>query len=280
MNNNHSVQIIIVIYKIKLQESISYKTLCDNISSFTYNYEILIYNNSPEIKIEESKNYFVINAEKNEMLAEAYNFALQRAIKNNKNWLLLLDQDTYITKEYFEQLNKSLNNCENYAAIIPKLVSNKIHLSPKSCCPLTGHWGIMNNIKKNGIIKNKSIQALNSAAVISVHALQKIGGFSVEFPLYELDYWVFYKLSKNKEMFYIMDVNLSHDLSMLNYRDKMTKIKYNSIIDAEFKFSKQLGLLAYLTFKISLLFRLFKQFILSEKRPYAIITLRYMCKIK
>jgi hypothetical protein len=275
---NHSIQIVIVLYKIKLEDSLSYKTLCNYISVLSFNYELLIYNNSPEFYIEEKENYFVMNAEYNKMLAGAYNFALQRAIKNNRNWLLLLDQDTYLSEEYFKQLNLSLNNNENVAAIIPKLQSSQIHLSPKSCCSLIGHWGKMSNLQTKGIIKNKTIQAFNSAALISVQSLQKIGGFSLDFPLYELDYWVFYHLSKNKEQFYLMDVVLSHDLTMLDYRNKMTSQRYDSIISAEFKFSKQLGILAFLAFKVRLFFRLLKQFMLREKRPYTHLTLKYLCK--
>jgi len=278
-NDNHSIQIIIVLYKIKLEDCISYKTLCNYISNLLFKYEIIIYNNSQEIIIDENNNYFVVNSVKNEMLAGAYNFALERAIKNNRNWLLLLDQDTYLTKDYFEQINFTLNNYENLAVIIPKLMSDKVHISPNSCFSLIGHWGKMNIIQTKGIIKNKTILALNSAALISVQALQKIGGFSLEFPLYELDYWVFYNLCKNKEIFYLMDVVLTHDLSMLDYQNKMTRKRYDSIINAEYKFSKQIGIFAFLTFKIRLFFRIIKQFVIKEKRPYTILTLKYLFKI-
>jgi len=278
MKNNNSIQIVLVLYKTKLEDSITYKTLRDYISILIYDYEILIYNNSPEITIEADEGFIVVNAEKNEMLSGAYNFALQRAIKNNRNWLLLLDQDTCLLKKYFEQLNLSLNNSENVASIIPKLQSNHVHLSPKSCCPLIGHWGKMNNLQTKGIIKNKTIQAFNSAALISVQSLQKIGGFSLEFPLYELDYWVFYHLSKNKEQFYLMDVVISHDLTMLDYRNNMTSQRYDSIVSAEYKFSKHLGNMAFCAFKIRLFFRLLKQLVLSEKRPYTFLTLKYLHK--
>lgn len=277
--NNAAIQIVLVLYKVKLEDSLSFQTLQKNISYLQSDYRLLLYNNSSEIIIPENENYNVINSETNNMLAGAYNYALQKAIENNCKWLLLLDHDTCLTKEYFEQLNIALVLNENVAAIIPKLQCKQTHLSPKSCNPLFGHWGKMKDIQTEGIIRNKTVQAFNSAALLSVRALQKVGGFPAEFPLYELDYCLFYRLSKNNEIFYVMNVSLSHDLTMLDYRNKMTTARYYSIIDAEYLFSKQLGLLAVLAFKIRLFFRLLKQLIVKEKRPYTFLTLKYLCKI-
>ena len=275
----HSIQIVIVLYKIELNASLSYKTLNEYISALSINYELLIYNNSSEIFIESNNGYCVVNAVQNEMLAVAYNYALQRAITKGHNWLLLLDQDTCLTKEYFEHLNAAMCH-DNIDVIIPKLKSRMVHLSPKSCCSVIGPWGRMKDIKTAGTIINKTIQAFNSAALITTRSLQKIGGFSLEFPLYELDYWVFYQLSKNNERFYLMDVELSHDLTMLDYHNKMTMSRYYSIIGAEYKYSRKLGLLATSMFKARLLLRLIKQILIKEKRIYIYITLRYLCKIK
>jgi GT2 family glycosyltransferase len=278
MVTEHSIQIILVLYKTGLKDSLSYKTLCEHISVLLYNYELLIYNNSPEIIIEESKNYVLINAKQNEMLAGAYNFALCRAIECKRNWLLLLDHDTCLTKEYFEQLNIALALNENIAAIMPKLRYKQIHLSPKSCNPFFGHWGRMRNLQNTGIIEDTTLQAFNSATVLLVKALQNIGGFPLEFPLYELDYCLFYRLSKNREKFYIMNVYLFHDLTMLDYRNKMTIERYILIVGSEYRFAKQLGAFAFLTFKTRLIFRFFKQLIVEEKRKYAKLTIKYLLK--
>ena len=278
-DNKVSIQIVLVLYKIKIEDSQSYKTLCEHISVLSCKHELLIYNNSSEFEIETNNNYVVINAKQNEMLAVAYNFALQRAIKYNHNWLLLLDQDTCLSEKYFEQINLALNSNKNFAAIIPKLHSGEVHLSPKSCSTLFGPWWMMNEIHKTGVIKDKIVQALNSATLISTSSLQKIGGFSLEFPLYGLDYWIFFQLSKRKEQFYLMDVALSHDLSMLDYKNKMTKDRYSSIINAEYKFSKLIGLLAVLSFKVRLLFRLLRHLFTKDKRPYIVITFKHLLKI-
>jgi len=276
--SNHSIQIVLVLYKQKLENSLSYKTLCKHISILSCNYELLIYNNSSEICVEENSSYIMVNSKQNVMLAGAYNYALQRAIENNHKWLLLLDQDTYLSREYFEQINKALLY-ENVVAIIPKLFSKQIQLSPKSYYPLFGPWIKMININKNGIIKNKTIQAFNTAALFSVDALSKTGGFPVDFPLDGLDTYVFYMLGKSKEQFYLMNVDLQHDLSVLDYRNNMTIQRYISIIDSEYRFSKLLGIVSIMLFKFRLILRLLAQLIIKEKRLYISLTIKYFCKI-
>ncbi len=274
----HSIQVVLVLYKTKLEDSLSYQTFCKYIGKISFPYNLLIYNNSPEIFIPKNADYTIYNADKNNMLSGAYNYAFQRAVKYGHNWLLLLDQDTSLTEAYFDALNLALLADVKAAAIFPILKNKKKHLSPHSYSPAFGHWGKIKNIKTKGFINNKIIAAFNSAALISTSALQAIGGFPEEFPLYELDYCVFYRLSKNNESFYLLDVTLIHDLTMLDYQNKMTILRYHSIIDAENKFSKQIGILAIITFKIKLFFRFMKQLIINEKRKYALITLKYLYK--
>jgi hypothetical protein len=273
-----TIQIIIVLYKTSLEDSLSFQTLQKNISCLRIKYRLLLYNNSPEIVIPQSENYIVVNATKNDMLLGAYNYALKQAVDNNCKWLLLLDQDTSLTIEYFEALNYVLPTT-NAAAIIPKLKCGQKHLAPEMYSSTLGPWGILKDITKSGIIKDKTIAALNSSALLSIKALQSIGGFPNEFPLDMLDICVFYKLSKDKNEFYLLDVELQHDLSVLDYAGKMTHKRYNSIIDSEYKLAKQIGVCCFFVWKLRLFFRVGKQIITPVKRKYSLTTLRYFFKI-
>jgi GT2 family glycosyltransferase len=239
-----------------------------------------LYNNSPEIKITESEEYQVVNSTKNDMLAGAYNYALEEACKNNCDWLLLLDQDTNLTKEYFEEINEVLASKPKASAIIPILKKGEIHLSPHSYFPKLGYWWILHEIKDAGIIENRTIAAFNSASVLSVSDLQLINGFSKEYPLDMLDTNVFYNLCCLDKQFYLLNTELQHDLSMLDYENKMTRNRYISIITSEDSFSKQLGTLAVITFRIKLIFRCVKQLFAKDKRKYFLITLKFLYKIR
>ncbi len=279
MLEKHSIQIVLVLYKTKIEDSLTYKTLCENISTLSCNHEFLVYNNSPEQTIENKNNYELVNATTNNMLVGPYNYALQRAIECKHNWLLLLDQDTCLTKEYFEQLNIALGMNKDVAAIIPKLQNKEFHLSPTSYNSLFGPWLKMHNIYNAGFIKNKTIQAFNSAALISVKALDEIGRFSLEFPLDQLDFYVFNRLSNSGFSFYLMNVTLSHDLAVRDYKNKMSSERYISILSSEYRFSKLLGIISVITYKLKLILRLLKQILTREKRPYSFITFKYLWKI-
>ncbi|MDR3326838.1 MAG: hypothetical protein LBT04_01675 [Prevotellaceae bacterium] len=272
----NEIQIILVLYRTELQDSLSYLTLCEHIHRLSVPYELLIYNNSTEIKIKESTEYIVVNAEKNNMLAQAYNYALERAVKNNRKWLLLLDQDTFLSEEYFERLNVALNLQVKVAAILPVLKCKDKHLSPRSYSSIFGPWGKTNNIEESGIISNKMVSAFNSVAFLSINSLQETGGFSEEFPLDALDTHLFYKLSRNGGYFYLLDVVLQHNLSVLDYSKYMTKERYDSIVNAEYILSKQMGIIPLMTLKVRLFFRLCKQILVRKKRPYVIATLKIL----
>ena len=61
-------------------------------------------------------------------LASAYNFALARAESEEREWLLLLDQDTSPTREFIVELLEaaaSLHARPDVAAIVPKLTGER-----------------------------------------------------------------------------------------------------------------------------------------------------------
>ena len=92
----------------------------------------MIYNNSPEFEIPSSNDYNVYVPQENKMLAGAYNYALSEASKVGYEWLLLLDQDTELTREYFIELCQFVNSSDsdNYDIAIPILKNEDFYLSP------------------------------------------------------------------------------------------------------------------------------------------------------
>ncbi|MDO9154723.1 MAG: hypothetical protein Q7U47_13640, partial [Paludibacter sp.] len=97
---HNSIEIVIVLYQCSLDKSITFLSLKEQLDNISIDYELIIYNNDIHQKIEDTK-FLVENSEENKKLEGAYNFALDRAIKNGKNLILLLDQDTVIPGNYF-----------------------------------------------------------------------------------------------------------------------------------------------------------------------------------
>ena len=72
---NNKIYIVIVLYQTELKDSVAFNSLSINIQALTIPYELLIFNNSPEIRIPYDKAYSVVSTT-NIGLAYAYNYAL------------------------------------------------------------------------------------------------------------------------------------------------------------------------------------------------------------
>jgi len=101
----------------------------------------------------------------NHGLSVAYNVALEEALKLNKKWLLLLDQDTVFTKKYISEIiSVDFSKIPNsVAAIIPKVVSlnNNNSISPAKMS--TG--GLCRTIELNSGISYTPITGINSGTL-------------------------------------------------------------------------------------------------------------------
>lgn len=273
MNNSESIiTIIIVLFKKKISESISYIKLSEYLTNSSLKYNLIIYNNSPEITIEPIDEITIINSNKNGKLPEAYNFALNTAIQNNSKWLLLLDQDTEITNEYIIELEKTINtiNGNKIVAIVPKLVDNETLLSPKTISKF-GWWE--NDIKNNGVQSGRVV-AFNSLSLLKVDFLKNLGGFSKKYPLDMLDHWYYNQIYLQKKKVYVLDSFIQHSLSFQNYENEVSITRHIDFLNAEFLFLKELGLAHFISYKIKLTLRAIKQYIIFNNKKYSKLTFK------
>lgn len=274
-NRNH-IQIILVLYKTNLSESSSYIALRNGIKFLTIPYSILIYNNSPEIEIKSSSlDETVINSSSNKMLAGAYNEALEIAIKNNSEWLLILDQDTELTAEYFHSLNQFLlsDNAKNYDIVVPVLKKNEIQLSPiayKSC--IGPFWTTKNiNVTSENIStinENLVLSAFNSATALRIDAITQIGGFDENFPLDMLDHRYYYQLHNNHCKMWVLPVWIQQNLSLLDSEHQMSVQRYDKYLQSCLQFAKSISILCVLSQKLRLCFHIGSQILHTYKRKY------------
>ena len=284
--------IIIVLYKTKLEDSLTFKALKKNLSLLKdLGSKILIYNNSPEIEIPQSNDYVIYTPTENLMLAGAYNYALQKAIENKAQWLLLLDQDTELNQDYFERLNAFLNKTDVssvYDVVVPTLSIGDKHLSPiayyKSTGPFISHLNkpLRNNedVVKYVTNEGKNYAAFNSASLLSIEILQRINGFDENYPLDMLDHKYYHLLNKLGAKIYILDAHLKHTLSLLEKENTMSVTRYQGYIDKCFIFAKELGFTAVLVQKLRMLISVMANIIFSSKRKYFKASIYNLCRIK
>jgi GT2 family glycosyltransferase len=266
------IYIVIVLYKNSLDESNSIKTLSN---CFDENINLFVYDNSPTRQYEEGNfthgkfaiQYF--HDADNKGLSTAYNYALTNANNKNKKWLLLLDQDTYFSRNYIEEIKKNeISELDNeLVAIVPNVNSL---IDGKKIAPvemLTG--GICRSIETDsGIVKNK-ISGINSGTLLKIDYLNSIKGFSLDYTLDMLDHWYFRKIFEDRKKIFILNASIKQDLSVLgNFEENVSFNRYKQMLEAECFFMKKERFTSLFVFKLRLFFRVLKQFKFKNKNYY------------
>lgn len=270
--SNTSVEIVLVLYGVLPEESKAFVSLLRHIGRLRVDYELIVYNNDTSVYVPDGDGYIAVNAEKNDMLARAYNFALRKAQAGGRQWLLLLDHDTEPTAEYFEALNRFLNETTqspDLVAAVPLLKYGNRIISPEKINPVM--WETT-PITVAGTYSG-NIVAFNSLSLLSTDFVMSIGGFSELYPLDMLDHWLYRQIAVHKKSVEVLDTHISHSLSLLD-----NSMSYNRLADflaAEQRFvSTELTMTHYISYKIRLAIRLIKQWIRLRDRRRAKITFK------
>lgn len=269
-----NILIVLVLYKTQLEDSLTYSSLRLNRKKLSWaRTELIIFNNSPEIKIPECDDCKIITAQKNEKLYGAYSHALKYAENNGFEWLMLLDQDTKLSEKYFDELKNFFHESYDNAisAVVPTLYNDGMFLSPHTYHSSIGPMWCKKEVKKGKV--DKYINAFNSGAVLNVRAMNSIGGFPKEFPLDALDTCYLYRLKKKGYDFFVLPVDMTQRLSVLDYTT-MTEERYTGLIKADNLLAKEMGINAVFFLKIRMLCRCIKFATNKYKRKYIGLTLK------
>ena len=214
----NDILIILVIYNIRQEDSLAYGALQRLLDKNPLQQCLYVHDNSPC----------------NKMLSGAYNEGLKIARRQNKQWILLLDEDTLLTKEYLDSL-QHLDPQKD--AFVPILTGeNGNILSPFWYSATNGPFaGLYQSPRKNRILS-----AFNSGVILKCKTMETIGEFSSRYPLDYLDYWLFRRLYLKNAAIEILDVKLSHNLSIEDY-SHVSSERYRSILSAEKRFAAECG---------------------------------------
>ena len=186
-------------------------------------FSLVLYDNSPQPQMHDMPAHFPIQYVHdpcNGGLASAYNFALARAESDEREWLLLLDQDTSPTREFLFELletTRTLHARQEVAAIVPKLL---VH--GKIDSPSTDFFDQMRRqflrprqtMSQDVVgVQEQHLCSYNSGSTLRVSALRSIGGFPPEFWLDFMDHAVFHALYVSGYRVYVLLATLVHDSS-------------------------------------------------------------------
>lgn len=277
---------IVVIFNCKIEESktvISLLQAYKNSPEVFKSFKLIIYDNSLDkqsISLDMPFEYQYVHDPNNKGLATAYNYALRTAIASNYDWLLLLDQDSYLPKDYIYNLTNipsSIKMDDIVVAIVPKVYYNNRFFSPTKV--LYGGTYRAINIKHKGIC-NFQITTIGSGVMLKTSFLQKIGGFNELYWLDLLDHWLFNTIHSLGKKVYVTDSIIEHELSVRNYDKFMNENRYNNILKYETmftKFSKSRG--ENYVYLLRLLKRSLVLFLSVKNKKYSKMTFKHLISL-
>ena len=213
-------------------------------------FELLIFDNSPQshrVVIDFDFPVLYKHNPANPGLAGAYNFALDLAEEGGFEWLLLLDQDTSLVREFILELIERidlLTGRPDVASIVPKLLVNGVVFSPAAHFieQLRHQYKRSNHaVAPDAVgVQQRRVFAYNSGAAHRVSALRAIGGFPQEFWLDYLDHAVFHSLYTSGYRVFIMHTQIQHDASQAQ-AIRVPLWRHRNILTAETCFVKKTG---------------------------------------
>ncbi len=274
---------MIVLYKLAPAESISFQTLQtahEQVNNGQLQMKIFFYDNTPGGQdpgvLPEGAQYEA--APENRGLAEAYNRALEIAQAEGFEWLLTLDQDSVLPSNFLSGLAEGVAGVRDnprVAAVVPQIMGEGRMLSPNyflfSTLPRFFPKGFIG-------ISPRATYAFNSASTLRVRTLREVGGYSPWFWLDNSDACMFRQLHlHSKQVFVAGNIQVEHEFSMFNIKERVSLERYQNIVDAGCAFwDLELGTLAGLYHTACLAYRVYKHWTRGDDPALRGVTLRML----
>jgi len=262
------VTILVLLYNTNIKES---KTLTSLnmiylLNNYVFdNFNIIIYSNNKYIYQNNLNLPFQYTFLKNN-LNNGFAFPLNAAVKNaqkiQNKFLLIFDENTDIQISFFINYQAQLELMiadEKCVAMVSKISNNNFCFSPSRVYLGGLHRPILESY--HGTFYKETFSIL-TGTTINISFLASINGFNEIFWLDSLDRWLFTSISNNEKSVYISNLSLNHDLSILDYENKIDINRYTNILLSEslIIFDK-----SFLN-KLIYLFRLFKRILYFRKK--------------
>lgn len=233
--NINDVLIVIVIYDIKVKESQTINTLFESWSHFKNNdtdkIDLIVYDNSysrsdfNDFNRDNVDVIYIHNA-LNPGVSKAYNESALIAKEKKKKYIIILDQDTSLPKNFLLEYISAINFYKGYAIYAPKLIDKNMLISP---CKYLYKRGINLKDVNEGINDLKNINFLNSGLLIDLDAYMDVDGYDESIRLYFSDFVFIDKIRKKYDLYVLINCELNHSLSSNDYSklcDSKIRFKY------------------------------------------------------
>lgn len=224
----NKVLALIVVYGQTPIKTISFQTLAAT-QKTSVKVRLLIWDNSPKshhisepiAQHFERINY--ISTPENIGLSTIYNEVIEKHLNHNE-FLLLLDQDSAIPFDFFEQFSRHSNQHPEIDLFLPTIRANDRLVSP---LPYFYGWGKYWKTPRTGIQSSKFRCAINSGMMISGKYLKgDFPGYDERLRFYGTDTQFMVSYARSRKEFFIMETIIDHDLSFFGAPSKNKASKF------------------------------------------------------
>jgi glycosyltransferase involved in cell wall biosynthesis len=233
---------IMVVYNQDILSSTTFQSLMGALAKHDSEgaLSLMVYDNSPASQNLECFTSPVsityVHDPTNAGLAKAYNHALDVAVSDGFEWLLLLDQDSTLPEDFTVKLINTaemIKADENLVAIVPRVKCLGETVSPS----VVKFGGCFRPVDASIMgTSHPQVTSINSGTMLRTTFMKTVGGFNTVFRLDYLDHWVFSTIYSNSKSVYISESVVDHELSIMDYDRLMNLERYESILNAEVLF--------------------------------------------
>lgn len=215
---------VLVLYKCGFEESNSFLTINESLKKYNKRMDLFVYDNSPsslknwEEQIKEMCfNVVYVSDTTNSGVSKAYNTAYEYAVKKNKQYLFLLDQDTAFPKNTVDILERHLQG--NSINLFAPLLLDERHNILSPCLYTMGRGRYLKShvFGKNLLARHN---LLNSGLLVSMQAFKEVGGYDENIPLYFSDFNFILRFKKVYSEYYLLPMECVHSMSSNDYSDR------------------------------------------------------------
>lgn len=238
----HQVLPIVVLYKQRIEESLTFLSLNQNLKEMDIRMDVFVYDNSPEKQYSqqlfewENFNITYLHDQNNSGLSKAYNTGADKAKALGKKWVLLLDQDTTFPEEFLLVNEHSVIQHPDVSLFAPILkLKNEVLFSP---CIAKHKRGYPPKDLSPGIHSLWHYSPVNSGMLISLDLFTSVGGYNEKVKIDFCDFQFLEKVRKINDQFYIMDTIALQDYSNFEYSAAKQKMRFTQYLEDAYNCEK------------------------------------------
>jgi rhamnosyltransferase len=205
---------VLVLYQQSLEQSVTFQSLSAGLREESAPLQLLVYDNSPTpvgkpgSVAHRGWDVCYVHDPSNPGVSRAYVEGARIAANHSKQWLLLLDQDTWFPPDVLSRYVASIQQHPEVRLFAPILRGGSHILSP---CRYRFRLGSPLSLVSPGLHSLAGLSVLNSGTCVAVKDYLELGGHDVRIALDFADHEFIDRFKRKHDRFVVIDAECAHD---------------------------------------------------------------------